>query len=137
MTKQTSSHAGAAKLIRAELKKRSIKGRVNSKSYSGGNSITVTIEQDINPEAVKSISDFCDQFEYGHFDGMDDSYHYSNRRDDIPQVKFMFVSVDYSEKIRQAAKDYIANINGIGDYEQDHYSRMALSGSWGDFWTTQ
>ena len=34
----------------------------------------------------QSIRQFC----YGHFDGMIDSYEYSNSRNDIPQVQFIF-----------------------------------------------
>jgi hypothetical protein len=135
MTKTTSTHAAAAKAIRAELKKNGIKASVRSESYSMGNSVNVTINQDVTPTARKEIEAFCNRFQYGHFDGMTDCYEYSNSNKEIPQVKFVFVRVEYSDEIKQAAADYIANISGIEEHEQDRYAFMALNGSWGDFWT--
>lgn len=89
----TTNHTAAAKLIRAEIKKRGIKASVRSKSYAGGESITVRIETDMTPAAREAIEAFCSQFQAGHFDGMTDSYDYSNRRSDLPQVRHVFVEV--------------------------------------------
>ena len=132
--KTISDHAAAAKRIRAELKKHGIKAKVRAHTASMTSSVDVTIYQDLTPAAFKEIQSFCDQFESGHFDGMTDCYEYSNSREDLPQVKFIFVSVVYSDDIKAKAKAYIANINGIDDYERDRYEWMALNGSWGDFW---
>lgn len=123
MTKRISDHAAAAKLIRAKLKQHSIKASVRSKSYAGGNSVDVNIEQDILPATKREIESFCNRFQMGHFDGMTDCYEYSNRSDDFPQVKFVFVRVNYSEEIIQAAKDYAGEAYW-----------PALNGVWGDFW---
>ncbi len=135
--KHTSNHAQVAKLIRAELKKNGIKATVRSKSYSGGSSVTVNVQQDVMPATLKEIEAFCGQFEQGHFDGMTDCYEYSNRRTDIPQIKFVFVNVSYSDEIKQAARDYINEISGIDEWERDRYSWMALNGSWGNFWSAR
>lgn len=130
-----SAHAAAAKLIRAELKARGFKGTVRSESYSGGTSINVRIAADLSPEQRKDFEAFANKFQYGHFDGSIDCYEYSNSRDDIPQVKFVFVEVAYSDEIKADVRNYIANIGGINEWERDRYEWQALSGSWGDFWT--
>jgi hypothetical protein len=130
-----SNHAAAAAMIRANLKKHGIKATVHSKDFAGGNSIDVRIAQDLTPAALKEINAYCGQFEYGSFDGMEDIYRYTNHRDDLPQVKYLHVYVDYSDAIRAEAAAYIANIEGLNEYERDRYNWMALCGSWGDFWT--
>lgn len=109
MTKQTSTHAAAAKMIRAELKKNGIKASVRSESYSGGSSITVRVEADICPATRDAIEAFTSRFEYGHFNSMEDIYEYSSRNDDLPQVKFVFVEVEYSDAIQQRAWDFTRN----------------------------
>lgn len=119
-----SNHAAAAQMIRAELKKHGIKATVKSDCYSGGNSVRVRIQQDVCPATRKAVTDFAEQFQYGHFDGMTDSYEYSNRRRDLPQVRFVFVEVDYSDEIIQAAKTYAG---------EDRFWQ-AISGVWGEFW---
>ena len=121
-------------MIRAELKVRGIKASVRSASGSMTSSVDVTIKQDVTPEQYSEITGFANKFQYGHFDGMTDMYEYSNTNDDLPQAKFVFVRVDYSDEIRAEVKAYIANINGINDYERGRYEHMAISGSWGDFW---
>ena len=100
-----SKHAHVAKLIRAELKKHGVKGRVRAQSYAGGSSVDVCLT-DEPPATVKAIKKFCGQFEMGYFDAMNDIYEYSNMRDDIPQVKFVFVLCEYSDELRQAAWDH-------------------------------
>jgi hypothetical protein len=135
--KNLSDHAAAAAAIRAELKKHGIRASVRSDSYSMGSSINVKIKQDVSPAALAEIKAFVGKYQYGHFDGMTDSYEYSNSRDDIPQVSYVFVEVDYSDEIKQAARDYIAGISGIESYERDRYEWMALCGSWGDFWRSR
>jgi hypothetical protein len=135
--KNLSDHAAAAAAIRAELKKHGIRASVRSDSYSMGSSINVKIKQDVSPAALEKIRAFCSQYQYGHFDGSIDLYEYSNSRDDIPQVSYVFVEVDYSDEIKQAARDYIAGISGIESYERDRYEWMALCGSWGDFWRSR
>jgi hypothetical protein len=105
MKRQLSTAAEAAKQIRAKLKAQGISARVRSENYAGGNSINVDLVDEL-PATVKAIESFCSQFQYGHFDGMQDLYEYSNRNDDIPQVKYLFVNVKYSSDTQQAALDY-------------------------------
>lgn len=45
---------------------------------------------------VKLVESHLGKYERGHFDGMTDSYDYSNRRDDVPQTRYLFTSRDIS-----------------------------------------
>ncbi|MEM9151636.1 MAG: LPD29 domain-containing protein [Cyanobacteria bacterium P01_F01_bin.3] len=111
MSKQISTHAAAAKAIRTELKKHNISAKVRCSSYTGGDSVTVSLSNEL-PATVDAVKVFADQFQAGHFDGMTDMYEYSNNRADIPQVKFVFVQNDYSNEIKQAAWDWCRNYWG-------------------------
>lgn len=113
MTKQLSTHAAAAKMIRQELKKNGIKGRVRSSTYAGGSSIRVALK-DALPAVKRAVEEYANQFQYGHFDGMIDMYEYSNSRDDIPQVKFVFTENSFSPELKQEAYEYI----------KEHYAGM-------------
>lgn len=107
MSKTTiSNHAAAAKQVRAFVKKLGLKGRVTGSAASMTDSVRVVLE-DATPSQVDQVKEFANQYQYGHFDGMCDSYEYSNNRDDIPQVKFVFVRSDYSDGMKQKALDAI------------------------------
>ena len=131
MTK--SNHAAAAQMIRAELKKNGIRATVKSRVYSGGSSVDVKIQQDVCPATRKQVEAFANRFQYGHFDGMTDSYEYSNRDESLPQVRFVFVTVDYSDEIIEAAKAYAGDafwpaINGVwGAFWRQHKPRVRLA----------
>ena len=109
-----STHAAAAKAIRTELKKNGIKARVTCDSYSMGSSVRVELENEA-PWTVKAITSFVNKFQYGHFNGMEDIYEYSNNREDIPQVKFVFVENNFTDELKQKA--YEALLSGFGGYE--------------------
>ncbi len=58
----------------------------------------------------------------GRFDGMTDSYEYTNRRDDIPQVSYVFLNREISDDIYQSKfneyKNYYGNwkdLTGLDD----------------------
>jgi sorbitol-specific phosphotransferase system component IIBC len=89
--KTLSQAAQAAKLIRKELKESfpGTKFKVKSENYSGGNSIRVY--WNLGP-TTKEIEAIIDKYQYGHFNGMEDIYEYSNTNDEIPQVKFVFAN---------------------------------------------
>jgi hypothetical protein len=101
-----SEHAKAAKLIRQHLKANGIKARVRTRTASMMTAIDVEV-YDQMPAAVKAILNWCKQFEYGHFDGMTDSYEYSNRRNDIPQVKYLHIQNRWSETKRAEAWAFV------------------------------
>lgn len=149
MTKQISTHAAAAKMIRAELKKHGIKGRVKARSFSMGDAVDIYVKDEL-PATIKKIKQFSGQFQYGHFDGMQDMYEYSNSRDDIPQVKFVSIHCEHSNEIRQAAWDYVRSYfagyedqpadfqeANRADYQNMDIMYRVLNGSWGSFWTSR
>ena len=132
MTKQLSTHAAAAKMIRQHLKSIGVPGKVKASSYSMGSSVRVEVS-DITPAVRKELQAFVDQFQYGHFDGMNDYYEISNSRDDIPQVKYTFLEVDYSDELGQKAYDFICNRFSVGtlpaSYKEITYTDETTCGS--------
>lgn len=90
-------HAAAAKALRAELKVAfpNDKFSVRSESFSMGNAVTVYYPNGFSTHEVKRVEAIAQKYQEGHFDGMTDSYEYSNCRDDIPQVKFVHVQKSY------------------------------------------
>ena len=124
--------AEVAKLIRAELKRRGIPGSVHSKSFSMGNDVRVSLE-DQPPDVIASLKEFCAPFERGHFDGMTDSYHYSNRRDDIPQTKYLFIDNHMSAAMAQAIWHWLKHVQRYREaellpdlYSEAQYQRFGL-----------
>lgn len=124
MKKEISSHAGAAKMIRAYMKANGIAGSVRSSSYSMGSSVNVNV-QDLNPDQYAELKSYVNQFQYGHFDGMYDIYEMSNNREDIPQVKYAFVnnkmSDELAQKIYDFAKGYFAGMEDAPENFQESY----------------
>jgi hypothetical protein len=106
MTKELSTHAAAAKLIRKEIKARGLKARVTSQTYAGGNSVHIHFE-DLKPSVFDSINSFCNKFQYGSFDGMTDSYNYDNRNDELPQVRFVTATNNLSDIMREMVYAFI------------------------------
>lgn len=94
--KQVSTHAATAQAIRNELKKLfpSTKFTVRSNSFAGGDSVSIKWENGPTDDNVERV---VGKYQYGHFDGMQDLYEHSNRRKDIPQVKFVQTRRDISE----------------------------------------
>lgn len=110
MARTQTAHAMAAKAIRAELKKEfpEHKARVRSTSFSMGNAVDIYIggkSQTVdgfqidkncpNHQLREKVRKVVAKYQSGSFDGMEDIYNYDNRRDDIPQVKYVHVNADY------------------------------------------
>ncbi len=91
-----------AKAIRAELKKAFPKTKfsVRSDNFTGGDSVRIEWTHGASQPSVNLI---VDKYQYGHFDGMNDIYEDSNRRDDIPQTKFLFTDRLIEENLMQQA----------------------------------
>lgn len=122
--KYTSPHAAAAKCIRQDLKRHfpNTKFRVTTKSYSGGDHVRIRWT---DGPTDKQVSALVSRYEYGHFDGMDDMYHYSNRRDDIPQTKYLFTERRHSPA---EVERVVSEVNRIYGYN--------LMVSYGSDWET-
>lgn len=88
--KQLSPVAQCAKLIRAELKQNfpNIKFSVRSSNFSMGNAIDIRYSGNVAEEDVEKL---VAKYEYGRYDGMQDMYEINNRRNDIPQAKYICV----------------------------------------------
>ena len=102
--RQLTEAAQVAKLIRQDLKKTfpGTKFRVKSSNFSMGDSVDVYWEDGVPDELVKKR---IKKYQYGHFDGMQDLYEYSNTRDDIPQAKYVHTQRTMSE----GARKYLVN----------------------------
>ena len=96
--KAISSHALAAKQIRAELKKEfpSVKFRVIARTFSGGDSIRIEWKNSIPAQQVDNV---VNKYAYGKFDGMTDYYDCTNVRSDISQVKYISIYREITEDI--------------------------------------
>lgn len=105
------------KIVKAELKKQfphikfSVTSDYNCVRVSWTNGVTVAMVEEITSK-----------YKLGRFDGMTDSYEYTNRRTDVPQVDYVFLSRDISEDIYEAKfaeyKAYYAdweNITNMND----------------------
>ena len=101
MSRELTEAAKAAKLIRQYLKKQGIKARVKSRNFSMGSAVDVYIN-DQPPEVRKQIEKDIDKYEYGTFDGMTDSSGVKNRDFDGPQAKYVHVSNEHSDEMKQA-----------------------------------
>ena len=153
---QTSSHAGAAKMLKEELQKTfpGIRFSVTSDSFSMGDSVRVSYE---DGPAYSLVDQIAGKYQYGHFNGMEDIYEYSNRRDDIPQTKYVQVSRKQSEATRAILDKAISEILGEGweskvDHDRNFYALFqktslpagakvtgigrteVMAGSWEDFY---
>lgn len=86
----------AAAMIRKEIKSKfpCLKFTCRSENFSGGDAIRVGVIEDF-PEIEEEIRHITKKYVYGKFDSMTDFYDITNRRDDIPQVRYLIVSTDY------------------------------------------
>jgi hypothetical protein len=119
MTKIKTQSAQAAALIRAELKKNypEIKFSITSKNYSMGNSVSISWIDAMPPATVEAIAD---KYQYGHFNGMEDIYEYSNKQD-FPQAKYVSCYREISQAIRDKIRQDLAMILSIPN---ENYSRL-------------
>ncbi|MBN1892325.1 MAG: hypothetical protein JW780_06040 [Clostridiales bacterium] len=94
--------AACAAAIRAELKKAfpEVKFTVRSSTFAGGDDVRIGW---VDGPSNKEIEAIVSKYEEGHFDGMTDMYEYSNRRDDIPQAKYIFAQKEFSQAARERA----------------------------------
>ena len=146
---KTEAARGAA-IIRKHLRTNRIECTVKSHNYSMGSSIRIDLVDQL-PAVANEIEEFAKQFQYGHFDGMTDSYEYSNTQD-MPQAKYVFVNNNYSDGLLQAAWDWAQTEYQMDDCPKDylnawewygqcgrngqHFLRMILNEKGCSFWNT-
>lgn len=118
MSKEISTQAQVAALIRKDLKELGLKNsKVHSTSFAGGNAVDVYV-YNVNPKFLEKLESRYAKYEYGHFDGMTDSYNYDNVHKDIPQVKFLMIHNERTPELIKAVESYRKNIYGITTDEQ-------------------
>lgn len=91
-----STHADTAKAIRKELKK--IFPLTKFSVTSKNNSIDINW---LDGPSTKQINGIVYKYQYGRFNLTEDMYDYTNVRDNIPQVKYLFLNREISEYIKQ------------------------------------
>lgn len=106
--KTMSRHAEAAKQIRAQLKVMGVYAKVRSDRASMTSSVDVYLI-DATPEIKAAVEKIAHPYQYGHFNGMEDIYEYTNTREDIPQVKFVFVNNQLTDNLRSGIYAHIRN----------------------------
>jgi len=88
---------------------------IRYKSYSGGDSVNVDCLNCTKSERL-FLKELTDKYQYGHFDCMTDCYEYSNKNNDVErQAKYVFLNCEYSEEIRDKAKNLLLDKYGIVD----------------------
>jgi hypothetical protein len=119
-----SSHAATAAAIREELKKNfaGVKFSVTSESYAGGNSCRISWTDGPTTREVEAITG---KYQYGSFDGMTDSYNYTNSRDDIPQTKYVQESRTISDDILNIV---VAELMELRTYSEDELNDFSRTG---------
>lgn len=92
-----SSAANCAQAIREELAKvfPGVKFKVTSQNFAGGDSVHISWTDGPLSSQVEEVTG---KYQYGHFNGMEDLYEYSNSREDIPQTKYVSESRSMSEE---------------------------------------
>ena len=117
--------AKCAAEIRKVLKEKNIKASVRSENYSMGDSVNVEIKEIIDPKIYMALEEELAKYQYGHFNGMEDIYEYSNNVEGIPQTKFLFIKYDWKLTdgfIQRLINVLVTKINLDADYE---YKRLA------------
>lgn len=117
-TKQISGHAAAAKEIRKVLKNSfpTIKFSVNSKSFSGGDSVSIRW---IDGPTTDQVDLLVKDYQEGDFNGMIDMYENNNTRSDIPQVKYVLPAREISETAKTNMINELADRFGIVNKNDD------------------
>lgn len=120
--KPTASAACAA-AIREELKNAypGVKFSVTSSNFAGGNSVDISWLDGPTSDQVQAITS---KYRYGHFDGMEDIYEYSNSRDDIPQAKFVSENRSMSEEVTASITEQLKTQWGAEYIEGLHDSEL-------------
>ena len=82
-----------------------------------------------NGPTSAQVNAVTDKYQYGKFDGMTDSYDYTNNRDDISQVKYVQTSRELTDEVRLEAKKSLIKKYGILN-ELDEQEWQEKTGRW-------
>lgn len=108
--------AQAAAMLRKEIKAMfpEVRFTCTSENYAGGSSIRVRYE-DQPKDVHNAIKGMASKYQYGHFDGMNDIYEYSNVKTGLPQAKYVFTDNQMSDIKREEIYQNIRARFGGGD----------------------
>jgi hypothetical protein len=67
-----------------------------------------------------------DKYQYGHFNGMEDIYEYSNNNDAIPQTKYLFVEPDETQAM-ESVKDKFVTYWGFSSFNTQEITKKLHS----------
>lgn len=88
---------------------------VRTSSYSGGSSASISCK-DLFAQEREQLKAVAGKYQYGHFDGMQDLYEYSNSNKDLEvQYKFVFVENEFSPAVDKAVDIYLEKVWQITD----------------------
>ena len=124
MKKELSNTAKVSKAIRTELKKNfpDVKFSVRMEHHG---CVNVRYSNAITKDKVEAITN---KYQIGSFDGMTDCYEYTNKRDDIPQIEYVFVQRDWSMKtqikINQMLDKYYVSEQSSSYNRQDNFYQI-------------
>ena len=132
-TKKATIAAQAARQIRSKLKIADLTPEsVRSKTYSGGDSITVAFT-DASPSTVKLARQTCQPHLMGHFDPMTDSYIHDRHRDpNLPRVYFIHVNNQMSPQMGQQIDAF--GQEHFQDYDPNRDRHRLFAGDLPHFW---
>jgi hypothetical protein len=131
LTKNISQHAATAKAIKQELKMAfpDIKFSVNSDSFAGGDSVRIKWT---DGPTDKSVHEITSKYQYGHFNGMEDIYEYSNRIENLPQTKYIQTSRYISDEKKEIYRKLLAQEYGREIFTDNDYLDWCYGGCWGN-----
>jgi len=102
------------RIIKSELKRAFPK--IKFSVTSDYNSVRINW---VNGVTTAMVEEITSKYKLGRFDGMTDSYEYTNRRYDIPQVDYVFLNRTISEDIYEEKfkefKDYYLSWENLTD----------------------
>lgn len=104
--KRLSDYATVARLCKAYLRSKGIKCAAQSKNFSMGDSVTITV-YDLSPDKLNNIRLEFSKYQKGHYDSKFDIYEYSNTATGFPQTKFLHVINRYTLELKQRAWDFL------------------------------
>lgn len=92
--------AYVASIIKNELKATypRVKFSVRSQVFSMGDSVDISYTKGKDTPTCADVEKIVKKYQAGHFDGMTDSYEYSNKTDG-PTAKYVFVREDYPDAV--------------------------------------
>lgn len=101
---------------------------IRYRSFAGGDAVDVEAI-DLYKAERETLEKILDKYEYGHFDGMTDSYDYKPKEERGPvSAKYVHLRNDWSEEAKTCARNELEKKWDI----VDNHSAQAKMGTWYD-----